>query len=146
MVKFSHKNKIKYINIYITVLEHIYHCGNLLIFDKRLELWLLEIVGWICYTLYFFSQWLFFFSQKENRVIGKVSLSLGLLAFIPSPLFQWDPQSTEILLNLSMKCWNSSFNAQGSRPIIVVVQVGIVKIYVAVAVEALRKKERQDET
>jgi len=32
-----------------------------------------------------------------------------------------------------------------SEPIIVVVQVGAVKIYVA-AVEALRKKERQDET
>jgi len=54
-------------------------------------------------------------------------------------------QSKEILLNLSIKCWNSAFNAQGSRLIIVVVQVGAVKIYVA-AVEALRKKERQDET
>jgi hypothetical protein len=39
---------------------------------------------------------------------------------------------------LSMKCWNSSFNAQGLRVIIVVVQVR--------AVEALGKKERQDET
>jgi hypothetical protein len=39
--------------------------------------------------------------------------------------------------------WNSSFNAQGSRLIVVVVQVGAVKIYVA-AVEALRKKERQE--
>ncbi len=37
-------------------------------------------------------------------------------------------------------------NAQGSRVIIVVVQVAAVKIYVAAAVEALRKKERQDET
>jgi hypothetical protein len=45
-----------------------------------------------------------------------------------------------------MKCWNSAFNAQGSRPIIVVVQLGAVKIYVAAAVEALREKERQDET
>jgi hypothetical protein len=44
-----------------------------------------------------------------------------------------------------MKCWNSAFNAQGSRVIIVVVQVGPVKIYVA-AVEALRKKESQDKT
>jgi hypothetical protein len=45
-----------------------------------------------------------------------------------------------------MKCWNSVFNAQeGSRLIIVVVQVGAVKIYVA-AVESLRKKERHDET
>jgi hypothetical protein len=36
-------------------------------------------------------------------------------------------------------------NAQGSRLLIVIVQVRAVKIYVA-AVEALRKKERQDET
>jgi hypothetical protein len=42
-----------------------------------------------------------------------------------------------------MKFWNSAFQAQGSRVIIVHVQV--VKIYV-VAVEALRKKERHDET
>jgi hypothetical protein len=50
-------------------------------------------------TLYTFSHSDFiFFSQKENRVIDKVSLSLGLLS-IPSPLFQWDPQSTEVLLN-----------------------------------------------
>jgi hypothetical protein len=44
-----------------------------------------------------------------------------------------------------MKCWNSAFDAEGSRLIILVVQVGAVKIYVA-AVEAIRKKERQDET
>jgi hypothetical protein len=44
-----------------------------------------------------------------------------------------------------MKCCNSAFNAQGWILIIVVVQFGAVKIYVA-TVEALRKKERQDET
>jgi hypothetical protein len=44
-----------------------------------------------------------------------------------------------------MKCWNSAFNEQGLRVIIVVVQAGAVKIYVA-AVQALRKKESQDET
>jgi predicted oxidoreductase (fatty acid repression mutant protein) len=44
-----------------------------------------------------------------------------------------------------MKCWNSAFNAQGSRVIIVVGQVGAVRIYVAV-VQALKKKETQDET
>jgi len=49
------------------------------------------------------------------------------------------------MLELSMKCWYSAFNAQDPRLIIVVVQLGAVKIYVA-AVEALRKKERQDET
>jgi hypothetical protein len=49
------------------------------------------------------------------------------------------------MLQRSTKCWNSAFNAQGSRLIIVVVQVRAVKMYVG-AVEALRKKERQDET
>jgi hypothetical protein len=44
-----------------------------------------------------------------------------------------------------MKCWISSCNAQGLRVIIVDVQVGAKKKYVA-AVQALRKKERQDET
>jgi hypothetical protein len=41
-----------------------------------------------------------------------------------------------------MKCWNSAFNAQGSRAIIVVLQVGAVKIYVA-ALKALGKKEKR---
>jgi hypothetical protein len=54
-------------------------------------------------------------------------------------------QSEEILLHLDIKCWVSVFNAQGSRPIIVVVQVGPVKTYVA-TVEVLKKKERQDKT
>jgi hypothetical protein len=49
------------------------------------------------------------------------------------------------MLQLSTKCWNSAFNAQGSRLTIVVVQLGAVKIYVA-AMEALRRKEREDET
>jgi hypothetical protein len=38
-----------------------------------------------------------------------------------------------------MKCWNSAFNAQGLQLIIVVVQVGAVKIYVA-AVEDVQGK------
>ncbi len=66
-------------------------------------------------------------------------------AFAPYPLIQWYPQSKEILLNLGMKCWNSAFNAQGSRVIIIIVQVGAAKIYVA-AVQELRKKETEDET
>jgi hypothetical protein len=49
------------------------------------------------------------------------------------------------MLKLGTKCWISAFNAQSSRGIIVAVQVGAVKIYVA-AVEALREKERQGET
>jgi len=45
-----------------------------------------------------------------------------------------------------MKCWNSAFNAQGSRVVIIVpAQVRAVKLYVAV-VEALRKTQRGDET
>jgi hypothetical protein len=48
-------------------------------------------------------------------------------------------------MNLRMKCWNSASNAQGGGLIIVVVQVRGAKIYVAQE-EALRKKERQDET
>ncbi len=49
------------------------------------------------------------------------------------------------MLQLGMKCWYSTFNAQDSRLIIVVVQLGAVKISVA-AVEVLRKKKRQDGT
>jgi hypothetical protein len=66
------------------------------------------------------------------------------LCFHPLSLLS-DLQSKEILLNLGMKCWNSALNAQGSKVIIAVVQVGAVQIYVA-AVQALRKKETQDET
>jgi hypothetical protein len=62
-----------------------------------------------------------------------------------APYYSLFPQSKDIWLNLGMKCWNSAFNAQGSRVIIVVVHVGAVKIHVA-AVQALRKKETQDET
>ncbi len=75
--------------------------------------------------------------------IKSPSLSPPLLsAFTPYPLFEWYLQSNEILLNLSMKCWNSAFNAQGSRVIIVVVQVGAVKIYVA-AVEGAQGKRKE---
>ncbi len=70
-------------------------------------------------------------------------LSLGLLS-LPIPSFSGICKVRKFLLNLSVKCWNSAFNAQGSRVIIVVLQRG-VKIYVA-AVEALSKMERQDET
>jgi hypothetical protein len=76
------------------------------------------------------------------RVIRKVTLyspCLWASFHLLSPHFQWYPQSHEILLNLSMKCWISAFNAQ--RLII----IGALKIYVA-AVEVLRQKERQDET
>jgi len=42
-----------------------------------------------------------------------------------------------------MRRWNSSFDAQGSRVTIIVVQVGAVKIYVT-AVETLRKKRKSE--
>jgi hypothetical protein len=44
-----------------------------------------------------------------------------------------------------MKCWNSAFNAQGSRVIISVVQVGAVK-YICSSSGGAQEKERQDET
>ncbi len=68
--------------------------------------------------------------HHHKKVSRKVTLCFILLCG-PYPLFQWYLQSKEILLNLGMKCWNSPFNAQGLRVIIVVVQVGAVKIYVA---------------
>jgi hypothetical protein len=49
------------------------------------------------------------------------------------------------MLKLNTKCSISAFNAQGSRGIILGVQAGAVKIYIAV-VDAFMKKERQAET
>jgi hypothetical protein len=46
----------------------------------------------------------------NDRVIGKVTLSFHPVfrpPFTPYPLFQWYPQSKDILINLSMKCCNS---------------------------------------
>jgi hypothetical protein len=40
---------------------------------------------------------------------------------------------------MGMKCWNSTFNVQGSRIIIIHVHVRILKIYVAI-VEKLKKR------
>ncbi len=44
-----------------------------------------------------------------------------------------------------MKCWNSAFNAQGSRVVIVLVQ-GTSENICSSTVEELREKERLDET
>jgi hypothetical protein len=78
------------------------------------------------------------------RVIRK---SPCLRASFPplSPLLVIYSQNKEIWLNLSMKCWNSAFNTQNSRVIIIVVQVGSVKIYEQ-KWRRSGKKERQDET
>jgi len=62
------------------------------------------------------------------------------LCFAPYPLFQWYPQSKEILLNLGMKMLKLRILMHKVRRVIIVlVQVGAVKIYVA-AVQALEKK------
>jgi hypothetical protein len=71
----------------------------------------------------------------------RVQFALICFKLVPGIL---DPGPlSKVALNLSMKCWNLAFIAQGSRVIIVVVQVGAVKMFVA-AVEAFRKKERGD--
>jgi hypothetical protein len=43
-----------------------------------------------------------------------------------------------------MKCWNSTFNAQGLKIIIIVVHVGVVKIHITI-VDPFKKNERLDE-
>jgi hypothetical protein len=78
-----------------------------------------------------------------------VSLGLPFHPLGPYPLFQWYPQSKDILLSLGINAETQQFNAQGSRLIIVVVQLGEVKISVAAAVkggDAQEKGKRQDET
>jgi hypothetical protein len=77
--------------------------------------------------------------------IKSLSVSLPISsAFAPYTLFQWYPQSKDILLNLDMKCWNSAFNAQGLRLIIVVVQVGAGCICSSSA--GAQEKGKEDET
>jgi len=102
-----------------------------LLIDAFLESWVMCKICWLSCIIEL--------SIKSPSVSPPISC-----AFTPYPLFQWYPQSKDILWNMGMKCWNSAFNAQGSRIIIVVVHVGAVKIYAA-AVQALRKKETQDE-
>jgi hypothetical protein len=87
-----------------------------------LKLFILRIICWLLPTLIKILHQCFSksFTSLNIEVICKVTLS-----FTPSPLFQWYPQNNEISLNLSVKCWNSSFNAQGSRLIIVIVQIGL---------------------
>jgi hypothetical protein len=74
-----------------------------------------------------------------NEVIRKVTLS-----FTPYPLFQWYLQSKEIFIKsqYEMLKLRTRFNGQGSRVIIVAIEIGPVNIYVT-AVEALRKKGKR---
>jgi hypothetical protein len=43
-----------------------------------------------------------------------------------------------------MKCWNSTFNAQGLKIIIIIVHVGVVKIPITI-VDVFKKNEIHDE-
>jgi hypothetical protein len=45
-----------------------------------------------------------------------------------------------------MKCWNSAFNAQGSKVIKKALKVGATKTYVVAVQELKKKKERQHST
>jgi hypothetical protein len=72
----------------------------------------------------------------DNIVICKITLSLGVL----SPPFP--PLS---VVSAKLRNFIKSQYAQGSKLIVVIVQVVAVRIYVA-AVEVLMKKERQNET
>jgi hypothetical protein len=102
------------------------------------------------------------FNKKKYAIeisIHKVTLSSPCLwaSFHPlSPLSVVSAKSRHFIksqydmLQFSMKCWNSAFNAQGSRLIIVLVQVGAMKNENICSNNGktgkLRKKERQDET
>jgi hypothetical protein len=131
----------------IDKLKQLISCHNILMFMKDL-LWNLPCS--LCTSIRKVlksKKWIVDKRRNYLRVIHIVILSSPCLwaSFHALSPPQWYLQSKEILLNFSMKCWNLAFNAQGSRLIIVVVQLGAVKIYVA-TLEALRKKERQDET
>jgi len=85
--------------------------------------------------------------KSSNRVIPKVTLSSPCLSASFHPLSPLSVVSTEQrYFNKSQyEMLYSAFRAQVSRLYTVVAQLWAVKIYLA-AVEAFRKKERQDET
>ncbi len=63
----------------------------------------------------------------ELSVKATLCFTPYLLCFRPPiPSFSGIHKVTKFYLIQGMKCWNSAFNAQGSRVIIVVVQVGAV--------------------
>lgn len=88
--------------------------------------------------------WIFINTIELSVSNPGFNLSLNLLS-PPMPSFSGICEVKISLTNLRMKCYYSAFNAQGPKLIIIVVQLGAVKIYVA-AVVAHRKKERQDVT
>jgi hypothetical protein len=81
--------------------------------------------------------------ERSFKMMKALKLSIKSPSLSPPyPTFRWYLQKKEILLNLKMKCWNSAFDAQGSRLIIVVVQIGAVKIYVASSGGAHEKRKK----
>jgi hypothetical protein len=73
------------------------------------------------------NKWIIFF-LLPLRVIRKVTQSLRMLS-PPIPAFSDIRKGNFIKSQYEMKAWNSAFNAQCLRVIIVVVQVGAVNIY-----------------
>ncbi len=95
-----------------------------------------------------------FFNDNKGASIYICHLVLALSLGLPSPpipSFSGIRKVMKFLSNLSIKCWNSAFNAQGWRIIIiVVVQLRAVKIYAATSnnsggAQRKKGKERQDE-
>jgi hypothetical protein len=90
---------------------------QILILDYNLQLFYppLLTIDKNCQTIYLFKK------KKGSgihayviRLIRKVTLhSVFGPPFTPYLLFQWYPQSKDILISLSMKSWYSAFNAQG---------------------------------
>ncbi len=80
------------------------------------------------------------------REIHKVILSSPSLCVSFHPL---SPSLSEVrkvrksIIKSGYECWNSAFNAQGSRLIIVVVQLGAVKIYVRSSGGAQEKRKER---
>ncbi len=91
----------------------LFNNENLHAFTHKMthELWVLRIDGIVR------NEWKNASAIRAIRVIRNVTVSSPCLwaSLTTYPLFQWYPQSKDILINLSMKWWFSAFNAQGSR-------------------------------
>jgi hypothetical protein len=81
-----------------------------------------------------FASWIFKL-YLEWRLGTRVISVKWHLSFTPYPLFEWYLQRKEILLNLSTKCSNSAFDAQGLRVIIVSSCIGRSKIWCPVSLK-----------
>jgi hypothetical protein len=86
-------------------------------------------------------------TQPRVNVLGHVSVDTKLFVKSPYLLASFQPPNPSFKgihkvrkFYLGMKCWKSAFNAQGSRLIIVALQVGAMKIY-ATIVQALKKRK-----